>query len=298
MRKPANALHIAVLGGDLRQAALARALWERGFLVHTFFLGEGDTVPELPAGVRPEQDLARLPLMDVVVLPLPVSTDGLHLNAPFSAQPVLLADCLERVGVGAAVLGGMVSPAVQELARDKGVRVLDYFAREELAVLNAVPTAEGALELAMQELPITLWQSRCLVTGYGRIARILCRCLHALGAQVTVAARSHPDLAWAQAEGMQALPLGELSPVLGQQQVVFNTVPARLFGERELEQLAPGCLLLDLASRPGGVDLEAASRLGVRTIWALSLPGKVAPVTAGNILSQVVITMLTEKGVL
>lgn len=290
--------HLAVLGGDLRQAALARALWERGSFVHSFFFDAGDAAPPLPDGVCRETDPARLPLMDAVILPLPVSTDGEHLNAPFFPQPVPLGDCLERVGIGAVVLGGMPSPAVRQLAQDKGVTVLDYAAREELAVANAVPTAEGALQLAMQELPITLWQSRCLVTGYGRIARVLCRYLRALGAQVTVAARSLPDLAWARAEGMTALPLEKLPAALPHQQVVFSTVPARLFGEAELSLLPPGCLLMDLASRPGGVDQEAARRLGVRTIWALALPGKTAPDTAGQILADTVHTMLTERGVL
>ena len=53
---------------------------------------------------------------------------------------------------------------------------------------------------------------------------------------------------------------------------------------------------MDLASKPGGVDMEAASRLGVRVIWALSLPGKVAPVTAGKIIRDTIYHILNELG--
>ena len=79
--------------------------------------------------------------------------------------------------------------------------------------------------------------------------------------------------------------------------LVVNTVPARVLSEKELRDLKPGCLVIDLASKPGGVDFEAATRLGVRAIWALSLPGKVAPVSAGRAIKNTIYNMLSELGV-
>ena len=109
-----------------------------------------------------------------------------------------------------------------------------------------MPTAEGAIQLAMEELPITLHGARVLVIGYGRLV---------------------------------------------------NTVPVRVLREAELADLKPGCLVIDLASKPGGVDFDAAARLGVKAFWALSLPGKVAPVTAGKSIKTTIYNILTELGV-
>ena len=77
---------------------------------------------------------------------------------------------------------------------------------------------------------------------------------------------------------------------------MVNTVPAQVLNRPELEDLMPGCLILDLASKPGGVDLAAAGELGLTVIWALSLPGKVAPVTAGAAIKSTIYNMLRELG--
>ena len=52
--------------------------------------------------------------------------------------------------------------------------------------------------------------------------------------------------------------------------------------------------MIDLASKPGGIDFDAARELGVNTIWALSLPGKVAPISAGQIICDTIHNILTE----
>ncbi len=162
---------------------------------------------------------------------------------------------------------------------------------------NAPPTAEGAVQIAMEELPITIHGARVLVLGYGRVGRAAAGRFAALGAKVSVAARKYADLAWAEAEGYTAERIGELEPWLCGYDLIVNTAPARLLGEKELSGLKPGCLVIDLASRPGGVDFEAAAALGVKAIWALSLPGKVAPVSSGRYIRDTVYNILRELGV-
>lgn len=192
--------------------------------------------------------------------------------------------------------GGRVDPVTAALAAERGLTIRDYFAREELAVANAVPTAEGAVQIAMEQLPITIHGARVLVVGFGRVGRALAQRLAALGAKVTVAARRYESLAWAQASGYGAEQTGQLAGWLCGYDLVVNTVPALVLGEAELADLKPDCLVLDLASKPGGVDLEAAGRLGRTVIWALSLPGKVAPVTAGSAIKNTIYHMLHELG--
>lgn len=284
-------LNFWVAGGDLRQAQLARLLAEDGHTVHTWALEEAP----LP-GLDRRAELEGIGRADCVVLPLPVSAGAGLLNAPLSAREHPLEGLLDRLSPGQVLCGGRVDPDCAALAEARGLTVRDYFAREELAVGTALATAEGAVQIALEELPITLQGARGLVIGWGRLGRALAPRLAGLGVRVSVAARRCADLAWAESFGFGAERTGALAGWLCGYDLVVNTVPARVLGEAELADLKPDCLVLDLASKPGGVDLEAAARLGRNVIWALSLPGKVAPVTAGAAIKNTIYNMLHELG--
>lgn len=288
-----NKLNMWVIGGDMRQVKLAEALADDGHTVHTFALEDAGEAE----GAEAAPGLDGAALADCVVLPLPVEGDGGRLNAPFSKAACSLEEVFAALRPEQVVCGGRVSATAAALAAEHGLILRDYFAREELAVANAVPTAEGAVQIAMEELPITVHGARVLVLGYGRVGKAAAGRFAALGAKVSVAARKYADLAWAEAMGFGAELLGELAPWLCGYDVIVNTVPARLLNEGELAGLKPGCLVIDLASRPGGVDFEAAAALGVKAVWALSLPGKVAPVSSGRYIRDTVYNILRELGV-
>lgn len=76
-----------------------------------------------------------------VVLPLPAAGEGSLLNAPLSGRKHPLALVLDALRPGQVICAGMVGPQTAALAADRGLTLHDYFAREELAVANAVPTA-------------------------------------------------------------------------------------------------------------------------------------------------------------
>ena len=145
----------------------------------------------------------------------------------------------------------------------------------------------------MEELPITISGARCLITGYGRVGQALARLLVALGANVTVAARKFSDLARAQTLVCETLEIQHLENA-GDFDVIFNTVPVLLFSRDILQRMDRSTLLIDLASKPGGVDFTAAAELQLKTIWALSLPGRVAPKSAGFIIKNAILNMLKE----
>ncbi len=282
-----------VVGGDMRQAKLAQLLAEDGHTVHTYALYPGqDSVP----GLIQEENLNSANRADCVVLPLIVSSGGGLLNAPLSLSEHPLAPLLDRLDPRQFLCGGRIDPETQAMAQSRGLTLYDYFAREELAVANAVPTAEGALQLAMEHLPITIHGARVLIVGFGRVGRLTAQRFGALGAKVSVAARKYEQLAWAQAMGFGAEHLGHLAGWLCGYDLIINTVPVQVLGQAELEDLKADCLIIDLASKPGGVDLAAAGALGLTVIWALSLPGKVAPVTAGAAIKSTIYNMLRELG--
>lgn len=280
-----------VAGGDQRQVHLANLL----SLEHTVYaLGFSDDV-RFSERVNRIKEAVELPApVGVAILPIPALSGIRAINAPLSPHALLLDQVLDSLTPNGILLGGMVSPALEAVCKERGLRVIDYMKREELSVLNAVATAEGAIQIAMQELPTTLFGQRCLITGFGRIAKVLTRSLLALGMEVTAAARKHADLAWLKIYGGEPLPISEMESRIGEYDLIINTVPAKLFDRDLLSRIRRDSLVIDLASKPGGVDFDAARELGVNTIWALSLPGKVAPISAGQIICDTIYNILNE----
>lgn len=271
---------IGLVGGDQRQYYLYRLYQEDGYEVLCCGMEQTDL-----SNVTLDLLMAKA---EVLLLPLPVASGKFHLFTPLSGEQIPLSEIEKRCRPGMRIYGGMLKGFLS------GFGAQDYFDKEDLQIKNAIPTAEGALECAMRELPITLNQSRCLVTGFGRIGKVLCSKLKGLDAQVCVAARKIEDLELAKALGYCSVPMSRLGQRLSEFDLVFNTVPHQIFDERVLKQAGKDTLLMDLASLPGGFDLDAVRRLGLFHIQALSLPGKTSPKTAAQYIKETIDLMELE----
>lgn len=278
-----------MVGGDRRQIVLSGFLRQDGHLVRTFALEEEDGASEV--------DLLDAAWADCVILPLPSEGKEGMLHAPLAQVAIPLEEVLAALPSGTAVLGGRLGEKTIRAGERRGLRMADYFLREELTVANAVPTAEGAIQLAMENLPVTLWGCRTAVLGYGRIGRITAHRLRGLGAVVTVAARKEEQLTWARVDGCEAHPLSHPERWLSGQRLIINTIPSVVLTPPLLRKVSGDCLIIDVASAPGGADLTAAEKLGVHVILAPGLPGKVAPETAAEIIRDTVYHILEEWGV-
>lgn len=278
----------AVVGGDRRQVYLARSIAGDGYPVFLCCLEEaeeGKTLPRL--------ELSQLPgACGTVILPLPVTRDGKTLNAPYSRRTVTLDDGFASLFLGTAVYGGMMEGLYRSSEVWGSVAAYDYYAREELTVGNAFLTAEGAVGVAISEYEGAVNGSRCLVTGFGRIGKALCLALKGLGAQVDCCARRAEDLTAIRALGCRALPYREMGEGYD---LVFNTVPAPVLTSRQLSRQRQDTLVIELASYPGGVDLEAAGRLGLRVLSVPSVPGRMSPKTSGELVKEAVYNMMEER---
>lgn len=281
---------VSVVGGDLRALTLAELLEKDGYEVIVCGFDKGIDTGEL----RTAKTLCDALDSEVIVLPIPASGDGIYINAPYAEEKFSMDEFFSCIGPSKLVLAGHVSKKLADRFAAEGVACIDYYNREELMVKNAVPTAEGAVEIALSEMPVTLYGSSALVIGYGRIGKILTRILLALGAKVTVSARRLGDIAWIESVGAKAIYTDSVAAYAGSFDVIFNTVPSIVIGEEALAAMKPEALVIDLASVPGGVDIEAAKSLNRRIIWALSLPGKTAPISAGRIIKDTVQNILAE----
>ncbi len=274
-----------VIGGDRRQAELARLLAADGNTVCTYGLDRWK-----PGG---EGSLDHAALADTVILPLPLCKGDGVLNC--EEGPVPTTDLFRRLHPGQMILAGQVKPQQRQEAAACGLTLEDYFLREELTVANAAATAEAAIQVAMEQLDRTLLGMPCLVLGFGRIGKLLSHRLHGLGAQVTATARKPEDLAWIRAFGWRPLETGALDGKLGAFGAVFSTIPSPVLGAPLLAQLPKDCLCVDLASVQG-IDLAAAERLGLPHVWARSLPGRMVPRTAAVVIRDAVYYILEERG--
>ena len=263
---------VSVIGGDLRQLSVARFFDESGYDVKLFGWNK-----DMCSGFSSEKSLLEALNADILVFPMPMCI-GSKLNAPFSDTDIELEDILINISDNSVVFGGKIPEGVKESLKKRKIVFSDYLNREELAVKNAVATAEGALEIAMRELPVTIHSSKCLVTGYGRIAKILARMLKNLGAYVTVAARRVEVRAEAEADGFKAEDIKNLHLLCKGQDLIFNTAPALLFDEGVLKCIDRGTLLVDLASKPGGAGFyldkvlhNVRNRTTVRFLFVLNI---------------------------
>ena len=278
---------VAVLGGDLRQRSVADRLNHHGYEVIEWGTGAPCAL-DYKTVIEPS---------DVVVLPMPVSGDGYFLFCPLadhSATPPKISEILE-LSSGKQVFGGRFSPAVKKYADDIGVNCTDYFEGEDFQILNSSLTSEGAIFLAMSELKRSIFGAKCAVVGYGKIGKTLAPKLQALGAEVTVSARKISDIAFASAFGYNVIKTSEVENLDKDVDVIFNTVPYWVFDEKVLSNLGKNTFIIDLASAPGGVDVAAAKKLGVKVITAPGLPGKYAPVSAGTIIADVIVSILKKQ---
>lgn len=197
-------------------------------------------------------------------------------------RKLLLADGHEITDPASADM--VISPPWDPSAR--------YARREEYQIAIARLTAEGAIALLRPETGLS--GAHILLLGYGRIARLLARELQKAGALVTAAARSGEQRAWAEAEGIKALPLDALSGALDRFDVIIGTIPAPVLTEPLLALVRKDALLLELASAPGGIDAAAAHERGLRYIRAPGLPAKYAPERAAVILRDAVYAAAAE----
>ncbi|MBR5279361.1 MAG: dipicolinate synthase subunit DpsA [Clostridia bacterium] len=282
----------ALIGGDLRSSRLGEMLEASGQQVVCYALEGGKTGTQYNRCTSVEEAAG---MGDILIGPVPLSTDGNTLNTPLHVGEVNLSELVANIPKGKIFIAGNIPPSVSEPLEEKGVVVEDLLARDDLAILNSVPTAEGAIQIAMEELPVTIQGLSVLVTGYGRVGKTLCTDLKALGANVYVCVRSPKDMAFAKASGIQPCSYENVYDVLPKISLFYNTVPKQVVSRGILERLPKNCLLIDVASNPGGVDLEAAQELEIRVIKALSLPGKVAPVTAAENMLSVIFNIIAEK---
>ena len=289
-----DGVRVTLLGGDRREVELARILYRLGASLTLFGL-------PLPSELSRARAVADGPSAvagaHVVIAPMRgIDREGRipTILVP-DLPPVALDDRLVgELAPNTLFLVGQLRQPLRKLLESRGLKVVELAHLDEVAILNSVPTAEGAIQLAMEELPITIHGAAAVVLGAGRCGLTLAQKLVALSAAVTVVEPRPERQARAASLGCRCVPPDQMEAACASAEVIFNTVPAPVLDRARLESLRPETLIIDIASEPGGTDFEAARRLGLKAVLAVGLPGKVAPKSAGRILGQVIPRLIRE----
>ena len=275
-----------ILGGDNRSLYLGEYLENQGFKVCYYAFNHTECYNSLEEAMNSS---------DVIVLPLPFTKDRLTLNTPLFDDKVVISDIVALLSNKKMVFGGQLPKSFCEELESRDCPYCDYFLLDELAIYNAVPTAEGVVQVLIEELPITIHGMKCGVLGYGRVGKVLANTLSSLGAKVTVFARKQSAFAEIYASSMEYKHFDVLSTESNDFDVVINTVPVKVLGDAQLSKLNPDCILVEVASAPFGIDFQSAKEKAFKVIKAGSLPGKVAPKTAGEIIGRSILPMIRRQ---
>lgn len=272
-------MKVTVLGGDIRSIILSKLLSDEGYDVTIY--GFDDKYLEDILNVKKADDIcSALNECDFLVGPIPFSRDGKKLNAPLFSDEIFIEDIIYSMKDGSEVSAIYIPKNVIDRLEEKNIKSHELSNNETMNIMNAIPTAEGGINFAIENTKFTIFDSKVLILGYGRIGKILANVLKAMNAVVYVEARKESDLAWIKAMGYNPVNLKDLDSVLSKFDIIYNTIPSMILDKSRINMIKKDCLIIDLSTNPGGVDFEACKDRGLKAHLVLGIPGKVAPHTA------------------
>ena len=260
-------------------------------MVKIYFLGKDKRSEYLKKLYEKEVSVVNsIEQSEYVILPIPFSKDKSHITG----EDLLIEDFIKKC-INKTIFSGAIPKEFKRQMEINNVAYVDLMELDEVALLNAIPTAEGAIAKAMEETDITIHGANVLVLGFGRVAKILADKLKGLNANVFCAARKQKDLAHINALGYNVVDINNMLDVMDKMDIIFNTVPTMILGEKKLELLNNDTVIIDLASAPGGVDFKVSKKLGIKACLELALPSKVAPKSAASYLKKSIDSIIYNK---
>lgn len=164
---------------------------------------------------------------------------------------------------------------------------MDILDDETYTILNARITAEGIIKLAIENSKRSLYDSKILILGYGRIGKNLCNMLKNLSKRIYCMSNSKEELEWIDVNGIYCIPLDLMEKVLNEFDIVINTIPCLILDKYKLKFLKNDVLIIDVSSKPGGIDFEYAKKRNLKVVWELGIPGKISPITCAEKIKKI-----------
>ncbi len=287
-------IHVTFLGGDARQLEVIQAFSDKDASVT--LVGFDNLQNHYSGVVHSEFNQDVFKKVDALILPAVGSDDAGKVDSIFSTKELQIGDeQFKLLPSKATVYTGMAKPYLKTLCIKHQIELIELFDRDDVAIYNSIPTAEGAVMMAIQTTDITLHGSTCFVLGLGRTGMTLARTLKGLGAIVKVGVREDKHFARAHEMGFNPFMLQELSIQVLNVDLLFNTIPTMIVTAQVISNIPHRTVIIDLASKPGGTDFRFAEKRGIKALLAPGLPGIVAPKTAGQIIAKSLIQLILDS---
>ena len=235
---------ITFIGGDLRSAELIKLFAKDDYKIYTYGFENYDFKNDEIIKISEIESLT-----NTVISAIPFSKDGINLNSVFSKDNITISELFKK-SENKKLIAGPFKNEIHDLAKKYNIELVDIMKNEELTILNVIPTAEGAIQIAMEESMETINGSNVLVLGFGRIGKVLSKMLWGLGANVYSEARKREDLAYIEAYGYNKIDLQDLNKFLPKFKYIFNTIPYLILDKERLDLINNDTIIIDLASSP------------------------------------------------
>lgn len=286
-------LQIAIIGGDARQIEIVRKMTELDAKV--FLIGFEQLDHFFAGAVKEKLNEVNLSTIDAIILPVAGTDLTGEVETIFSNETIRLTEeILEQTPPHCTIYSGISNEYLDEITRKANRRLVLLFERNDVAIYNSIPTVEGTIMMAIQHTDFTIHGSKTVVLGLGRVGMTVARTFAALGAKVRVGARKPEHIARIEEMGYEAFYLKDIHENIQDVDICINTIPHLLITASVIAKMPAHTLIIDLASKPGGTDFRYAEKRGIKALLAPSLPGIVAPKTAGQILANVLSDLLKE----
>ncbi len=264
-------INFCIIGGDLRSFFLAKILSKEKHEVKLYGFDKLENFKEY------EKYDEMIKNSDNIVLPIPFSKDNQFVNMPFSNKNIRIRELFYYLE-NKTIFVGNINQELKEELHKKHNQVVDFMQKEEFAILNVIPTAEATIEIILKNTKKILQNSNCLIMGFGRIGKVLADKLKGLSAKITCLTTNEVEKAWAIAYGYETIQIENLQKNCTKfklYDIIINTIPKVIFKE-ELKEVKKETLIIDLASKPYGIDRKIVEQENLNFIEALGLPRKIS----------------------
>lgn len=277
----------AIIGGDYRYRLLKELLENDGYIVSIYGNIYSESTDSLDSCIFNSK---------AVIAPIPITKDEsiINMSENFKISIDELFNSMSSHNVN-ILIGGVISSKFQERASLMDINSIDLFSREEVAINNAIPTAEGAVMTAIQESDRVLFKSKALVLGFGRCGKVLSNMLKGIGADVSITYRKKSDEAYINSINCTPVSIKDFDRNLSSYDFIFNTVPAQILNKEILKRIRKDTVIIDIAQAPGGIDYSYARKLNLKALYCPGLPGRVAPYSAAEILKTSIIDIVLDS---
>lgn len=284
-------MEISIIGGDLRTVKLIKLLAQDKNKIKVWGFENCEELLDFEKkndNLKIHNNLDEALQNQIIIGPTPFTKDRKYICTQYTNQKLEIQTLANKIR-DKLLIGGSVPAEILEQ-----IETIDILKDERLVILNAISTVEGTIEIAIKETQKNLYNSNILIIGYGRIGKILVDRLTAFKANVYCSARGK-DITWIEAYGSKSIKYEELNKKIDMFDIIINTVPVLILNKKRLELLNKNTLLIDVASAPGGIDFEVARQLNIKTIWALGIPGKIAPISSAEYIKETIYNTIKER---